>query len=189
MGGHLILVVGPSGAGKDSLIDSARSHFAGNPNLVFPHRVITRPAKVAAEDHDTLSSEAFAEAEKRGAFFLHWQAHGLSYGLPIAIEDALRGGKVVVANVSRSVLAQALLVWPQTTAIFVTAAPETLAARVAARARPEDGDVQKRISRKADLMPANMPCVTILNDGTIAAAIATFCAALARIRNEAINCQ
>ena len=49
--GRLVLVVGPSGAGKDTLIAGARVKCLNNPTIVFPRRVVTRAASVA-EDND-----------------------------------------------------------------------------------------------------------------------------------------
>ena len=65
--GRLVLVVGPSGAGKDTLLAHARAACRDDPDIVFPRRVITRPSS-AAEDHDTLSDAAFDQAVGEGAF-------------------------------------------------------------------------------------------------------------------------
>src|SRR3546814_6344181 len=83
--GHLILVVGPSGAGKDSLIDAARDALAGRPEFDFPRRIITRSSDPDSEEHDTLSEADFARQRDAGAFFLHWSQHGLRYALPGSI--------------------------------------------------------------------------------------------------------
>ena len=189
MTGHLVLVVGPSGAGKDSLIDAARKHFACDPMFFFPRRVITRQVAHGAEDHDSLSPDAFARSLRHGAFYLHWQAHGLSYGLPAAAGDALRYGRIVVANVSRSIVGQAADAWPQTTVILVTASPDVLAARVAARGRSEDGDIQKRVTRPVDPIPISLPCITIKNEDALATAASAFCSALTAIQIELISRQ
>jgi len=87
--GRLILVVGPSGAGKDSLIEGARAALAGCPEYLFPRRIITRESDPGSEDHFTLSEAEFAQQQAAGAFFLSWGAHGLHYALPGAVADAL----------------------------------------------------------------------------------------------------
>ena len=61
--GILFFVVGPSGAGKDSLIEGARS--IGEP-FVFARRVITRPAGSAGEDHDELDDALIGRRTPEG---------------------------------------------------------------------------------------------------------------------------
>src|SRR5689334_17050328 len=85
---RFILVVGPSGAGKDALMERARMAFQNDPTIVFARRIVTRPA--AAEDHDTLDEAAFDRAEREGKYLLSWRAHDLCYGLPASLRDDLR---------------------------------------------------------------------------------------------------
>src|SRR5258705_9824278 len=101
--GRLIVVAGPSGAGKDTLIGLARNACADARNIVFPRRVLTREAS-AFEDNEQISLDAFRQARTRGDFAVHWEAHGHCYALPRAIDDDIRAGRTVVANVSRTVV-------------------------------------------------------------------------------------
>src|SRR5262249_45658998 len=94
--GTLILVVGPSRAGNDTLICGARAALKGDARFVFPRRSITRSQMAGGEENETMAPGAFAAAVAAGAFALAWRAHGLGYGIPIAIEVALGQGRHVV---------------------------------------------------------------------------------------------
>src|SRR5262245_48468843 len=104
--GRLVLVVGPSGAGKDPLIGGAREGCGDDPAIVFPRRVVTRPPS-SAEDNDAMTPEGFNQAVADGAFALWWEAHGNRYGIPVSIDDAIRNGRTVVCNVSRAIIGAA----------------------------------------------------------------------------------
>jgi phosphonate metabolism protein PhnN/1,5-bisphosphokinase (PRPP-forming) len=108
----LVTVVGPSGAGKDTLLTAARAALAGDARFAWVRRAITRPAEAGGEDHLPMTREAFAAARASGDFCLSWEAHGLAYGIPRAIEGDLAAGRVVVANLSRAVLAEAAARYP-----------------------------------------------------------------------------
>ena len=57
--GAIIVVVGPSGAGKDSVIGFVARHFADRQDIDFVRRVITRPSDAGGEDHESISGEVF----------------------------------------------------------------------------------------------------------------------------------
>lgn len=177
--GRLILVVGPSGAGKDSLIRHARQELAHDPRFVFPRRVVTRPPS-AAEDNLEVGRERFAELAKAGAFLASWEAHGLSYGIPAEIADDLAAGRRAVCNVSRTVVGELRRRCPDVLAVEVTAPSRILAERLAARGRSADGPTGERLARSARIDVSEPPDVTVVNDGPLDVACRSFMDALFR---------
>jgi ribose 1,5-bisphosphokinase len=162
----LVLVVGPSGAGKDTLLEAARRALAGNPRVRFVRRVITRPAEAGGEDHEAVTEDAFATR----SFALQWRAHGLCYGIPEDVVDDLSRGLTVVANVSRGVVEQAARRFP-VRVIEITAPPEVLAARLIARGRESAADVATRLARTVAL-PEGVRVTTLVNDRTVEEGVA-----------------
>ena len=163
--GRLIVVVGRSGAGKDTLIGLARAACADDGNVVFPRRVVTREAS-AFEDNEQISLDAFRQAGTRGDFAVHWEAHGHCYALPRAIDDEIRAGRTVVANVSRTVVDAIRRAYADVTVVSITAPSDVLAERLAARSRSSDGQIEHRLSRAVDDVEA-APDVTIANIGSV----------------------
>ncbi|WP_420965371.1 phosphonate metabolism protein/1,5-bisphosphokinase (PRPP-forming) PhnN [Bradyrhizobium sp. B120] len=144
--GHLVLVVGPSGAGKDTLIDFARAQLQPDPCFHFVRRIITRPPSVG-EDHESVDIEEFQRRASAGAFALHWQAHGLFYGIPATVEDLLDRGIAVVANGSRAIVPLARQRYPQLRIVNVTAPVAVLSKRLAGRGRESDSSLKQRLAR------------------------------------------
>jgi ribose 1,5-bisphosphokinase len=163
--GRLVLVVGPSGAGKDTLIGLARAACADDNNIVFPRRVVTREASLF-EDNEQVSLEAFQQARGNGEFAVHWEAHGHCYALPGTIDDVIRSGRTVITNVSRTVVDTMRRVYADVVVVSITAPPEVLAERLAARARSSDGLIANRLDRAVDGVGA-APDATITNVGDV----------------------
>jgi ribose 1,5-bisphosphokinase len=164
MSGGFVLVVGPSGAGKDTLIGLAQQALAGDDRFRFQRRVVTRESN-SAEVHDTLDAAGFAAAEAAGSFCLSWRAHGLGYGIPMAAEQAARQGEVVICNVSRTVISEARWRLPAVSVVEVTAPAEVLAQRLAGRQRGSDGDLAARLRRQV-AADGVAPELRIINSGT-----------------------
>jgi ribose 1,5-bisphosphokinase len=162
--GALVVVVGPSGAGKDTLIGLARTLCADDPRIVFPRRIVTRPAS-EAEPHDSATPFEFDAAVAQRAYAFWWEAHGLKYALSGAIDSELRTGNTVVCNVSRAVVRELRERYAHLTVVMVTAPKDVLVARLAARGRETGGDVAERLGRTAPTIDDVAPDVTIENIG------------------------
>jgi ribose 1,5-bisphosphokinase len=162
--GTLVVVVGPSGAGKDTLIALARKMCADDPRIVFPRRIVTRPPS-NAEDHDSVAPSVFDAAIGQGAYAFWWEAHGLKYGLSAAIDAELRGGKTVVCNASRAVVCGLRERYAAVAVVLVTAPKDILLARLAARGRRSDGDAATRVDRVAPAVDDLEPDIVIENIG------------------------
>ncbi len=161
--GLFVAIVGPSGAGKDTLIRAVAARFAGRGPFAVK-RTVTR-ASDENEDHFTLSPEAFEAAERAGAFALVWRAHGLAYGVPVEVDEAIASGRTALCNLSRGAVAAARRRFPRMLAVLVTARPETLAARIAARGRESEPDRLRRLERpEPDDFDAD---AVIVNDGAL----------------------
>jgi len=160
----LVVVVGPSGAGKDTLMAGARAALAGDARFRFVRREITRAAEAGGEDHVAVSPAEFSARRAAGAYALAWEAHGLGYGIPADIAGDIAAGRVVVANISRAKIAEAAAKFP-TLVLEITAPPAVLAARLAARGRETAADIAARLAR-AVVLPEDVAVARVVNDGT-----------------------
>ncbi len=179
--GIFFFVVGPSGVGKDTLIDGARAALGPSGGYVFARRVITRPADAGGEAHEAASEAEFAVREREGGFLVTWRAHGLHYGLPRALADDLAAGRHVVANGSRTVVAELARHVPRFAMVSVSAAREARAGRIAARGRESGAAVAARLAREVTAaLPPGVTVLDIANDGSAADGVARFVALLER---------
>ncbi len=162
----LVLIVGPSGAGKDTLLGAAAPLLAEDPRFRFVRRVVTRAVEPDGEQHEPATEAEFTARRDAGGFALWWRAHGLLYGIPAAAVADVAAGLVVVANVSRAVVGEAASRFPARV-VEVTAPPDVLARRLAARGRLDAVDMARRLARGIDL-PLPVERETVINDGTVA---------------------
>ena len=175
MTGQLFVVVGPSGAGKDTLIAGA---MAANPALHWARRVITRPESAGGEPFEGVTETEFDQRLAHGDFALHWQAHGLHYGVPLAELAPLHHGRSVVLNGSRGALAQGLAAYPDLIVLHITLPLPLLAQRLAARGRESLAEIPDRLARADTALPQGLRAVEIANDTTPEAGIARLSQAL-----------
>jgi ribose 1,5-bisphosphokinase len=168
--GCMVVVVGPSGAGKDTLMAYAARALEGRDDVTFARRMITRDASAGGEDHEGVGEDEFEQLAAQGRFAVSWQAHGLNYGIPIETKDAVENGMLVIANGSRSALARFRQAYPSLVVINVTARPEVLAARLEARGRESREDILRRLERSSLSLVGDYKVVTIDNSGDITTA-------------------
>ncbi|MBW9112440.1 phosphonate metabolism protein/1,5-bisphosphokinase (PRPP-forming) PhnN [Rhizobium cauense] len=165
--GIMVVVVGPSGAGKDTLMALAAKHFHGRPDVHFVRRVITRHTHAGGEQHLAVSDQGFASMEQAGNFAVWWEAHGLKYGIPAEVSVSLAQGNLVIANGSRSALHHFKAVFPRLKVINVTATAEVLASRLEARGRETHEDIMARLARGPLTVRGDYDVTDLDNSGSL----------------------
>ncbi|MCR8826989.1 phosphonate metabolism protein/1,5-bisphosphokinase (PRPP-forming) PhnN [Pseudosulfitobacter koreensis] len=175
MTGRMIAVVGPSGVGKDTvmqaLVDAA-------PELSLVRRVITRDADAGGEDYDAVSVPMFLGMQSAGAFALSWQAHGLRYGIPAEVDAELAQGRDLLVNLSRDVLGAARARFGPMPVLLLTASPAVLRARLMARGREDGSEIDARLARAGFALPGGIDAIHIDNSGPLAETVKRALAAL-----------
>jgi len=165
--GRLVLIVGPSGVGKDTLIAYCRSRLSDDDGVVFPRRTITRTAGDGSEDHNSVSETEFRQHADSGAFAFHWPAHGLQYGVPASIDAHIAAGRTVVVNVSRSVVDDVRERYRRVIVVSVNADREVVAGRLLERGRETAADIDRRLERGGAIAVEGPEVVELDNSGSI----------------------
>ena len=182
MQGPLVYVMGPSGAGKDSILSRARALLAADAPVVFAHRYITRPAEAGGENHVALSAAEFAMRREHGLFAFHWQAHGNHYGIGREIYAWRNAGLTVVVSGSREHFQKMGGLDDDTYPVLITASPQCLAERLATRGREDADAAALRIGRSDAYEVTDPRLATIMNDGALDEAAKTFVSLLATLQ-------
>lgn len=162
--GRIIAVVGPSGVGKDSVMQAL---VARDPRLRLATRVITRPSDAGGEIFEGISTADFAQRASEGEFALSWPAHGLHYGIPIAACAPALGGSDVLVNLSRAVLPAARNRFARFVVILLSADRAVLAERLALRGRECTAEIERRLQRADMGLPDGIPAHRIDNSGPL----------------------
>lgn len=153
---RLLVIVGPSGAGKDSVLAAWRQRLHGH-DVHFARRVITREAH-ASEGHDSVDADGFRHLQARGELAMWWHAHGLHYGVRRSELAVLSRGGWAVVNGSRAHLATLRQQAPHLHAVQITAPPALLSMRLAERARENAEAVAQRLARRLEVPVALELC-------------------------------
>lgn len=189
--GSLVLVVGPSGAGKDTLLDRARArlrlysdrgsglgsdlddragyapHSDEDGPIRFVRRLITRPAQSGGEAHREIDEATFNRLVACGDYALGWRAHGLGYLLPSSVDEGIAAGLTMVANGSRRIFQLAANRYENLYIVNITAPIDILAERLAARGRESRADIKARLARSVEDLPTTGHVFHIVNDRTV----------------------
>jgi ribose 1,5-bisphosphokinase len=157
--GSLVLVVGPSGVGKDTLIGGARAALENDTRFSFVRRIVNRPVDAELEDHESMDPGAFAASEAADRFCLVWSAHNQRYAL----------------------VGEACQRFPGATVILVTAEISLRAERLIRRGQENRDQVTARLARETAPVPMGISPMIIDNSGPIAIGVTAFVMALRTI--------
>jgi len=178
--GRLFYVVGPSGVGKDSLLQWLQQHLSENTRTVFARRAITREPHLS-EWHEPIDADTFWEQVCYGEFSMFWQANGACYGVRREIEADMRAGRDVIVNGSRAYAPCVQQAFPEARIVWITADPETISKRLVARQRESGAALIERVSRATQyLPPVDENVIAIDNSGALEVAGAKLLALLQR---------
>jgi len=145
--GLLILVVGNSGSGKDSIMKGVKERFPSElKSLYLTQRIITRPSS-DTEDNIAVTPEDFKKMSSQGRFALEWHIYSLDYGVPIEIDELMKKGHSVLVNVSRSIVKEARNIYQNILVVFIEVPFEITLERVKERSRESGVRLEERIQR------------------------------------------
>ena len=185
--GRLVYLMGPSGAGKDSVLQGLQPYLEGRRCRIV-RRVITRSAEAMGEEAISVLPGEFDERERAGDFAMVWRANDLAYGIPREIDRWLEDGYQVIVNGSRGYLEEALRRYPDLLAVLLEVEPAILRQRLLARAREDGTQIEARLARNAEMagstvMQGDERFVRLDNSGSLGNAVQRL---LQLIENESL---
>jgi len=120
MNGRLVILSGPSGVGKDTVL---AAWTASNPRVqrVVAYTTRTpRNGEVDGVDYHFVSLQRFHDLVEEGAFLEHKEVHGNCYATPLAdMEAMLVAGKIAVLKIDVQGAMEAMKLRPDALSIFL----------------------------------------------------------------------
>jgi ribose 1,5-bisphosphokinase len=162
--------VGPSGAGKDTLLTWLKSRVRSSSLLHWARRTIDRPPSIEfnAEQHESVEAEGFEKLLKEGAFAMHWEANSHRYGIRFQEIAPLYQFKWVIVNGSRGYLPTVAKDYPGLTVLHITADQELLRKRLIDRGRESNEMIEERLRREVPIInPPHSNLIEIINNGSL----------------------
>jgi len=184
--GRLFYIMGPSGAGKDTLLRGCRRGSTDDMMPLVAHRYITRKPDGGTERHIWLSDTEFEQRVAIDAFAMHWSANGYRYGIGCEINQWLAHGGQVLLNGSRGYLDEARSRYGDALIpVLIRVDPDRLRKRLVLRGRECANQIDARIRRARELeqqLPSD--CLVIENNGKVEDAVSNLLAAIAEQQNN-----
>lgn len=164
---RLIVITGPSGVGKGTLLRSLQQH---HPDLFFSVSATTRPPRpgeVDGKDYLFVSRCQFEQMQQAGDLLEWAEFAGNFYGTPRQpITEHIRQGQVVILEIELEGARQVRHSYPEALQIFIR--PPSLAElerRIRSRAQDTETAIVRRLARAAvELQAADEFDRQIVND-------------------------
>ena len=172
--GRLFYLVGPSGSGKDTLLNCLKQHSYSVRQPLVAHRYITRAVTTDGENHIELSDAGFERRRADGLFLFDWESHGYRYAVGVEVVDWLARGFHVIMNGSREYLPKAREIRPDLEVVWLRVSDDVLRRRLLDRGRESVAQIDARINRNHALEQDRPPdCRVVSNDSDPEQTVAT----------------
>ncbi len=136
----IVLIVGASGVGKDSLLKIIKSRIDAN----FVKRYITRIPD-ENESNYFIDEEAFSILKNNNYFVSSWYAHGNSYAIA---HNQIKNGLNII-SISRNAIKDFEKIFQDVITINITVPKETLRERLKKRGRETFEEIENRLNRSS----------------------------------------
>ncbi|MGB3615509.1 MAG: guanylate kinase [Elainellaceae cyanobacterium] len=167
MGGRLIILTGPSGVGKGTLLHLLLQQ---HPDLTLSVSATTRsprPGEIEGKNYYFLTREQFEQMQAQHQL-LEWAEFADNYyGTPRQpVEANIRVGHSVVLEIELVGARQVRQLFPEAFTIFILPPSlEELERRLRARGHDSDGAIARRLARaKAEILAADEFDLQVVND-------------------------
>lgn len=167
-GGRLVVLSGPSGVGKTTLVRGLLARPELNLTLsVSATTRAPREGEVHGRDYLFMDRESFLKAREAGEFLEWAEVHGNLYGTPMAeARRALEAGRNVLLEIDVAGARQVRERAPDALLIFLRPRdPETLERRLRGRGTDDEETIQRRLrNARAELAAAPEYDLQVVND-------------------------
>lgn len=152
MSGKLVILSGPSGVGKDTIIDAWREMNPRVERVVAYTTRSPRPGEVDGVDYNFVSVSDFQNKASQGEFLEFKEVHGNWYATPLTdMEDLLRGGKIAILKIDVQGALHAMSLRKDAVSVFILPpSMEELEARIRGRGLDDSEVIEKRLLNAQD---------------------------------------
>lgn len=167
MSGRLVVLSGPSGVGKDTVIDAWRAVDDRVRRVVACTSRAPREGEVDGESYHFLTRAEFEDRVAAGDFLEYKEVHGNLYGTPLRqMEAMLAEGLIAILKIDVQGAAEVRKLRPDAlTIILLPPSMRELEARIRGRAQDSEETIQKRLAgARAEMAAADDYQHQIVND-------------------------
>ena len=154
MSGHIVILSGPSGVGKDTVLDAWMSREPRVQRVIAYTTRSMRPQEVNGVDYNFVTVERFKELIANGAFLEFKEVFGNLYGTPLHdMEQMLAAGKVAVLKIDVQGALTAMKLRPDALTVFIMPPSiEELERRIHSRGTDDRDVIERRLRTARDEM-------------------------------------
>jgi len=148
MSGKLVILSGPSGVGKDTLLEAWQAVNPLVERVVAACTRAPRPGEVNGVDYHFLTVAEFEAMIAEDAFLEHKRVYDNYYGTPLSdMERRLSEGKIAILKIDAQGALDAMKIRPEAVTIFILPpSDEELERRIRQRGTDSEEQIQKRLA-------------------------------------------